>query len=125
MDDLLEIIAFLVTFVIFIVSAIIKQKNKNTTPSESNNGFMETFFDMDEATEEAYSKGEILEESLKRKQKMADEKSSQLQAQEGVDAIPDGEDEFYEGQEQLASIKDDFDLRKAVIYSEILNRKTF
>jgi hypothetical protein len=41
---------------------------------------------------------------------------------EGVDAIPNNEAEDFE-QDDTTQI--DFDLRKAVIYSEILNRKEY
>lgn len=126
MDDVIQVVVFVVTFIIFIVSAILKQKKKTNTKNNNFGKVVESIFGLSveapqEPHEDAFIDSMIIDE--------VGIKSNQKQkpfVNEGVDAIPDKADEIYNDFENEEEIDEpSFDLRKAVIYTEILNRKTF
>lgn len=123
MDNVFELIVFLITAVIFIVSAITKQKKKPNQKVSGMDNLVESFFGITEEPEpyvDSTDDSPVIEHS---RLKTNNENREVKNVKEEVNVMPDIEDERkdVEDSDQLA----DFDLRQAVIYSEILNRKHF
>lgn len=123
MENLFELIVFFITAVIFIVSAITKQKKKPNEQSSGMDNLVESFFGLveesnvsqrNERQEVAYENKEEIVQRQKEEKKITYERASEHAEKEKKDIESDVESQAV-----------DFDLRKAVIYSEILNRKHF
>jgi len=131
MDDTIQILVFVVTIIVFIVSAVMQQKKKPDAPKSSNfETIVESFFGIPQENSQVqreeirtdYFQSEYTErdavqnDSFKvRKEKMVD-----LVNTEGVNAIADPVEESH-----VDDVVTPFDARQAIIYSEILNRKYF
>lgn len=121
MDELIQILVFVVSFVVFIVSALRKQKRKVVHEANDINHDLLDFFNVNETNEE--KEGElkinsvnekIVEQSKKNKKSHDKEVIINEKTNQTNEYIDDNTDNDIE-----------FDLRSAVIYSEILKRKTF
>jgi hypothetical protein len=126
MDDAIQVLVFVVTFIIFIVSAVMKQKKKANTKNNNFGNVIESIFGLSveappEPQEDAFVDDIKIDEVG-----VTSNPNQESFVNEGVNAIPDKVNENYndfESEEELE--ESSFDLRKAVIYTEILNRKTF
>ncbi|MDA3891935.1 MAG: hypothetical protein PF517_09775 [Salinivirgaceae bacterium] len=122
MDNIFEIVVFFITAIIFIISAVAKQKKKSNGKQTNVGNLVASFFGIPDELKQRpqiiYEEEPNQFEDIKQTT-MRNEISS---SDEGVDAIPNNEAEDFE-QDDTTQI--DFDLRKAVIYSEILNRKEY
>lgn len=132
MDDFIQVLIFLVTFIIFIVSAVRKQKKKSGGKSSSFESVIESFFGVQEKnTPEQQIPQYEQQENQFEQQIISDTNISKRKAdkplyKEGVDAIPNRDDYNYlEKETEEEDDESEFDLQSAVIYSEILNRRTF
>lgn len=125
MDDLFQVLIFIITFIIFIVSAVRKQKKKSGNKSKGIEGVIESFFGVQEklipkpqeVQFEYPTQEEIVTETIKVDKPLHEE---------GEDVIPNSEssiDAYDEVDDEIEA--SEFDLQSAVIYSEILNRKTY
>lgn len=136
MDDLVQVLIFVATAIFFIFSAVKKSKKKSGNKSVTFESVVESFLgepvkkaqelevepDTEFTQHQAWFEQEHDEVSVVEPSKST--KSSF--EEEGVDAIPDKKSTSnlaYEIEEEEAELE--FDLREAVIYSEILNRKTY
>ncbi len=123
MDDIIQVLIFLGTIIIFIVSAVAKQKKK---PNQTNKKF-------DNVLEELFgfpSENPVMAQNPFRPADFESQtvEKSTIEAptttKEGVKAIPDDDlEEIEESADNETENNSVFDLRQAVIFSEILNRK--
>ena len=129
MDDLIQILLFVATLVILIVSSVRKQKKKSGNKSFSFENVLESFLgepvknraEPQTEQQQAWSNQQYDEDSVEEPQQPEKPKF-----EEGVSAITNNKnqsDGAYEIEEKQSEIE--FDLREAIIYSEILNRKTY
>ncbi len=133
MDDIIQVLVFLVTFIIFIASAIMKKKKKPGAKNSNFESLVESFFGVSAQNQpikkEVQSEQEVsfFEDENKIKNKRVAKNSINTQfIEEGIDAIPDNNDGVKLGNQiDNETVEAEFDLREAVIYSEILNRKVF
>ncbi|MFA6402929.1 MAG: hypothetical protein WCX31_15110 [Salinivirgaceae bacterium] len=123
MDDLVQVLLFVLTLVIFIFSALRKQKKKPATNVSPADNLLESLFGIpqpspvyasvdEEANEEHYAEVEI-------------KPVSPRLPDEGIVAItnkPEASSLIYEEEEKTYQ---PIDLRTAIIYNEILTRKNF
>ena len=125
MEDVIQVLIFVVTFIIFIVSAVRKQKKKPNAKSSSFNGLIESVLGVPEEIRQPQQN--IDYDSFQNDTFIdTDTKSNETLVDEGIDAIPDNNvDDIVDIETEDVSPESTFDLRSAVIYSEILNRKTF
>ena len=136
MDDVIQLLVFLATFIIFIVSVIIKQKKKSGTKGNKLESVIESFFGVTAENKSptpsnwdvhVEAQADLFEAPTKDNNSMVNKKQIKTPLiEEGIDAIHDyGGDLNIDNQIDDNVVETGFDLRKAVIYSEILNRKTF
>ena len=127
MDDLIQILFFVLAFALFVFSAIRKQKKPNNKPASAAEVTLESLFGIPMveepqqtrvndylAEEEEYEFGTdegVLEPKPEKVNQLVDEEVE--------------EEKEWEEEESQSKIAHEFDLRKAVIYSEILNRKVY
>lgn len=122
MDEFIEVILFVITIVIFIVSAIRKQKKKPDGKKAGMQSVLESFLGVEKEqvlTADNYfdsESGRPVKESVEFQPSVSKDFNS-----EGIDSIPDSDD--YEEEVSDTNSGFQFDLRSAVIYSEIMNRK--
>jgi hypothetical protein len=142
MDDLIQILVFVVTFIVFIASAIMKNKKKPDAKVGNFESVVESIFGIpqenlsfqkqvpvndfyqDNFTSESFFEDEYNRPTISKEN--SDKKLEKLIKEEGINAIPDDINTFsdeFDADEVTERPK--FDLRQAVIYSEILNRKYF
>lgn len=125
MDNIFELVVFFVTAIIFIVSAITKQKKKSNAKPSNVENLVESLFGLpDETQQQNIAEEEPIEyqETKTTYQPKTDFKRTESTI--GIkDAIPKDDIATMENEEEDEEI--DFDVRQAVIYSEILNRKHF
>lgn len=127
MDDLIQILFFVLTFALFVFSAIRKQKKPNNKPASAVDVTLESLFGIP-----------IVEEPQQTRVNdyLTEEEEYEFGTDEGVSAAKpemvnqlveeEVEDEKeWEEEDSQSKIAHEFDLRKAVIYSEILNRKAY
>ncbi len=125
MDDLFQVLIFVVTFIIFIVSAVRKQKKKAGKKVSGIEGLLESFLGQQEkpahTPEEVRFEYPVQEEIITNTAKV-----TKPLREEGIDAIPDKKikDDVYDIVDEEIE-ESEFDLQSAVIYSEILNRKSY
>ena len=131
MDDLIQFLIFAAVAIFYVVSAVSKQKKK--TAAKKMNSKQEQFINEEFSSEEFFmgninSKENFVSESQNFENKKNDiifenkqTGNNDIVFEEGINAIPDTEDNNY--QEDTIE-REYFDLRNAIIYSEILNRKT-
>jgi len=126
MDDVIQLLVFFVTIVIFIVSAVFKQKKKPEKQSSNFESLIETFLGVSPENQSIKQVGEdVFEVESEKKLKTINNNQHTFQ-EEGIDAIPDSESEIEEDiQDDEVEYGASFNLKQAVIYSEILKRKTF
>lgn len=129
MDDLIQVLVFLVTFIVFIASAIIKQKKK---PKTSNNNFdtlVESIFGVapvNTANPVYQESSAFVDASEREDERVINSAKENAFLDEGKDAIPEIKTEqSLNLEEETQEEETIFDVRKAVIYSAILNRKYF
>lgn len=124
MDDLIQILLFVLTFVLIVFSAIRKQKKPNSKQASTVDISLESLFGIPQVEEPQSRVREFPVEEADDYEFGTDEGVS-----EPIPEIVNQESEFVEVEEEKeesqSKIAHDFDLRKAVIYSEILNRKAW
>lgn len=125
MENIFELVVFFITAVIFIVSAITKQKKKTNqqTHTSGMDNLVESFFGITEDTvEEPQVEAEqtFNEAPVDRTKKVV---YNNKIAKETEKDVPNKR--FVTPSEEKEEEAIDFDLRQAIIYSEILNRKHF
>ncbi|MBI9067127.1 MAG: hypothetical protein JEZ09_07535 [Salinivirgaceae bacterium] len=121
MDDLIQILIVVGSFVVFIISAIRKQKKKPLIAASSAEESIASVFGLNTYDDDkfvdrntnSYMNSEA-EASNIGKEKAVNDKQTIDNKKQVLEYIDDIEDCDY-----------GFDLRSAVIYSEILNRKNF
>ena len=123
MDDLVQVLIFIVTFVIFIVSAVRKQK-KRPAPNPGMDDAFESLFGVSQLSEvDSFETKEAAVQPPAKVTKKQVPKS--VLPEEGIKAIPNqpiiADDNTVESEPGHQS----FDLREAVIYQTILTRKDF
>ncbi len=136
MDDVIQILVFVVTIIIVIASAIMKQKKKTGAKNINLESLVESFIggvsqnqnqpltDVEEKIEQDDSFFD--DETDKNKLQIVDDLIKGKYFEKGADAIPDNnEDISINDKIDNEIVEANFDLRQAVIYSEILKRKTF
>ncbi|MGD9992827.1 MAG: hypothetical protein AB7S69_05975 [Salinivirgaceae bacterium] len=127
MDDLIQILFFVLTFALFVFSAIRKQKKPNNKPASAVDVTLESLFGIPMVEERQPSRTD---------EYLAEEDEYEFGADEGVSATKPEmvnhlvdeeveEEKEWEEEESQSKIAQEFDLRKAVIYSEIINRKVY
>jgi hypothetical protein len=131
MDDLIQFLIFAAVAIFYVASTVSKQKKK--TAAKKMNSKQEQFINEEFSSEEFFmgninSKEKFVSESQNFENKKNDiifenkqTGNNDIVFEEGINAIPDTEDNNY--QEDTIE-REYFDLRNAIIYSEILNRKT-
>lgn len=143
MDDLIQLLVFAITFIVFIASAIMKQKKKPEAKNSNFESVVESLFGIPtepirvqketpyveyDWNDNPKNTFDLHDEFIDPKQKAYNDKLAQLVKEEGVKAIkvPD-EEKFVDvhADEEVEAEVFHFDLRQAVIYSEIMNRKYF
>jgi len=127
MEDVIQVLVFVVTFIIFIVSAIRKQKKKPNAKSKNFNGLIESMLGVSTETQPSQPQQNIEYDSFQDDTFIdTSKKTNEVLADEEIDAIPDTDKkDMVDIEEEDITSESAFDLRSAVIYSEILNRKTF
>ena len=142
MDDLIQILVFVVTFIVFIASAIMKNKKKPDAKVSNFESVVESIFGIpqenlsfqkqvpandfyqDNFTSESFFEDEYNRPTISKEN--SEKKLEKLIKEEGINAIPDDINTFSdEFDADEVTDRYEFDLRQAVIYSEILNRKYF
>lgn len=132
MDDFGQIIGFIIAAIFFIASAI-KKKNKKNAPAKKSNNFtdvLESFLGeqttphSEEEYVEAYIEPEIQEKPIMQ----APKQTTMFKKSESTISMERVHNSFK--QEKKINVikpknKTHINLRQAVIYSEILNRKEF
>lgn len=136
MDDTIQILVFVVTFIVFIVSAIMQQKKKPNAKSSNFESVVESIFGIPqespqfqkEVSQNDYFQSEYNESDALQNESFRSRRDNmaKLVEKEGVKGIVDPlsipeEDSHQEDELALAP----FDARQAIIYSEIMNRKYF
>jgi hypothetical protein len=123
MDDLIQILFFVLTFALFVFSAIRKQKKPNNKPASAVDVTLESLFGIPMVEERQPSRTD---------EYLTEEDEYEFGADEGVsELIPETvtskveEETDRDEEESDYNPAYEFDLRKAVIYSEILNRKIY
>jgi len=136
MDDKIQILVFVVTFAIFIVSAIMQQKKKPNAKNSNIESIVESIFGIPqespqiqrEASQNDYFNTEYnqVDEIQNESFRESKAKMTELVNQEGVKAVIYPVNETIEDNHlDNEEIKTHFDARQAIIYSEIINRKYF
>lgn len=142
MDDLIQILIFVVTFIVFIASAIMKNKKKPDAKATNFESVVESIFGipqenlsfqkqvpMNDFYQDNFTSESFFEDEYNRKtisKESSDKKLEKLIKEEGINAIPDNINSISAEFDTDNGIeRPEFDLRQAVIYSEILNRKYF
>ena len=120
MDDIIQILFFVLTFALFVYSAIRKQKKQPTKQKGALDHALESFLGFPLTAEPLHEKAQYSEsrftEELDSKPQWVDkQKETKIEAPIKIN----------EAFEEEAPIKPAFDLRSAIIYSEILNRKIY
>lgn len=142
MDDLIQILVFVVTFIVFIASAIMKNKKKPDAKVSNFESVVESIFGIpqenlsfqkqvpvndfyqDNFTSESFFEDEYNRPTISKEN--SEKKLEKLIKEEGINAIPDEINSFSDELDaDKVTERPEFDLRQAVIYSEILNRKYF
>ncbi len=127
MDDLIQILVFAVTFIIFVASAIMKQKKKPNGNQSSVGSFVDSLFGIPETQQQpvsnAYVEEYFEEEVIPEEQPKKVEKTYE----EGVRSITSkyAEKDLQQLEEEDKEEAFTFDARQAIINSEIINRKYF
>lgn len=123
MDNFFEIIIFIITAVIFVVSAVTKQKKKSVGNSNGMDNLVESFLGIPQ-DEYGNNVSQAKEEQvLIDEMKEAKQAKEPLNTEKNVDAMPEFKEDELRSEDEVKTV--DFDVRQAVIYSEILNRKHF
>lgn len=125
MDDIFNILFFVVTIIVFVLSAIRKGKGTNKEPQSNIQQSLESLFDLpiekeyeteDDFVQHVPEKEAEVIESEKSDEKVIDIKESHKNIPDVIKKAEIGSDK---------TEKVEFDLRSAIIYKEILNRKEF
>lgn len=124
MDDLIQVLIFIVTFIIFIVSAVRKQKKKPTTGSSGFDEAFESLFGLPTVTENPIPATEPPPVKKSEPRILKKEQKQPVLFEEGIDAIPN-KTTRNENEVDKNQVLGEFDLRQAVIYQTILSRKEF
>ncbi len=124
MDDLKNILVFVVTIAFFIFSAIRKSKKKSPSKAGSIPQSIESLFGLQSESDgfnDVTKQYDIPVDSVENKKVEANDE--EIIVDEGINAIPD---EIKKTQiTDIIIEKPVFDLKAAVLYSEILKRKEF
>lgn len=125
MDDFIQVLVLIVTLVIFVVSALRKQKKNGPQNSETLNKTLESLFGIPQEMVNPV----VTEEPVKNLQVKKDQRANlskktiiQEPQAEGEKVIQD-KVEIDEPENEYRN--KEFNLRDAVIYSEILSRKAY
>jgi len=133
MDDLIQFLIFAAVAIFYVASAVSKQKKKAAAKNMKTEQTQEKFINEEFSPEEFFMKNINSEEFFvsesqnfeNKKNDVIFEKKQKgnkdITFEEGIDAIPDVKDYNYQDDTTEESY---FDLKNAIIYSEILNRKT-
>ncbi|PKP11419.1 MAG: hypothetical protein CVU09_03900 [Bacteroidetes bacterium HGW-Bacteroidetes-4] len=128
MDDLIQILFFVLTFALFVFSAIRKQKKPNNKPASAVEVTLESLFGIPMVEEPQQTQvNDYLTKEEEGYEFGTDEGVSAAKP-EMVNQLVDDEvkeEKEWEEEKSQSKIAHEFDLRKAVIYSEILNRKVY
>lgn len=123
MDDLVQVLLFVLTLVIFIFSALRKQKKKPTASVSPADNLLESLFGIPQPNPVYTS---IDEEAIEKRYTEVEIKPvTPTLPDEGIVAItnkPEASSFIYEEEEETYQ---PIDLRAAIIYNEILTRKNF
>lgn len=125
MDDIFNILFFVVTIIIFIISAIRKNKKGSQKPKNSIQSSIESFFDIPQEEIKVETNDFMQQVSINKDdlEEIEIPKKVTRDFTEAKSVIPDEIKEDEIGRPSEAGIE--FDLRSAIIYKEILNRKEF
>jgi hypothetical protein len=124
MDDLIQILFFVLTFALFVFSAIRKQKKPNNKPASAVEVTLESLFGIPMVEEPQQTQvNDYFTKEEEEYEFGADEGVSEL-IPETVNTMVEEETDS-DDDESENNPAHEFDLRKAVIYSEILNRKVY
>ncbi|MGE4287611.1 MAG: hypothetical protein AB7E36_02890 [Salinivirgaceae bacterium] len=124
MDDLIQILFFVLTFVLFVFSAIRKQKKPNNKPASAVDVTLESLFGIPMAEEPQQTQvNDYITKEEEEYEFGTDEGVPELMPETVTSKVEEEMDGDEEESENIPAY--DFDLRKAVIYSEILNRKIY
>ena len=127
MDDVIQILVFVVTIVIFIASAVIKQKKKPNGKSSNFESVVESLFGIPSEVNQPV-KSPIIKDYYEEEEDfvIVESKKTEKEYEEGVRSIKlENNVNRVELIEEEEDDEDQFDLRQAIIYSEIINRKEF
>jgi len=129
MDELIQVLLFILTIVIFVVSGLRKQKKKPNASPTPTDELLESLFGIPTPKPEIIEEKEIIIEPLKEPIKEVKQKPFKpLLPEEGIAAVSNkygSNVSNVEEEKELEKTVPVLDLRTAVIYSEILNRKIY
>lgn len=125
MDDIFNILFFAVAIIVFIVSAIRKNKRGAQKPKSNIQSSIEALFDIPQERQVIETNDFIqhVETNKEKVSKTVFENIIEKKHKERVSVIPDKIKEY-----EISDVSESdgtFDLRSAIIYKEILNRKEF
>jgi len=130
MDDVVQVLIFIATFIIFIFSAIKKQKKKAGNSGLTVESVLESFLGgsvKGEPNTQANRSDSVYEESYVEEKVVLERDTKKRRFEEGIAVISDKDGIYDEVMDEPDTEEDEreFNLRDAIVYSEILKRREY